>query len=195
MKTELYRMWNKLWIHLSHKYLVMFSTAIALVVVECCLPDLTLLWCIDVNKFYSWARQLLSIFTTRKQRLPFWYLIIITRLINDNNCKSKIITWYETPSTWTFESGSVRNQCAKIFQSVCYLPIDRLVREGWSSWGHSHVVGWVRERSFLSAGLIDDPLRGRMSNEGLGELVTVHDWVISEEPKRYLGQFKNSWSA
>lgn len=35
------------------------------------------------------------------------------------------------------------------------------------------------ERTFSSAGFIDDPLRNRLENGDLGRLVVIRDWVLS----------------
>ena len=40
------------------------------------------------------------------------------------------------------------------------------------------------ERSFSSAGYIDDPLRGRLNDEGLADLVLVRDWALEEGTER-----------
>ena len=39
------------------------------------------------------------------------------------------------------------------------------------------------ERAFSSAGFVDDPLRGRLDDEGLADLVLVRDWALSEGSK------------
>ena len=36
------------------------------------------------------------------------------------------------------------------------------------------------ERAFSRAGFIDDPLRGRLNDEGLADLVLIRDWALCE---------------
>ena len=46
------------------------------------------------------------------------------------------------------------------------------------------------ERAFSSAGFIDDPLRARLNDEGLSELVLIRDWALAEGTESVSHEFR-----